>query len=46
MKKKVTINIEDELVEEIREIAEKEDRTISGQIARILKEYLKKSTEK
>lgn len=46
MKKKITINIEEEIVEAVREIAEKEDRTISGQIARIIKEYINRPTEK
>lgn len=40
MKKKITITIDEELLEKITEYATSENRTLSGQISKILKDYL------
>ena len=41
MKVKIAITIDEELLEPLRELAEKESRSISGQINKILKDYFK-----
>lgn len=41
LKKKIAITIDEEVLLGIKEIATKEDRTISSQINKILKDFLK-----
>ena len=43
MKKKIAITIDEEIYDELAELSENEDRTISGQINKILKDYFKES---
>ncbi|MGN1358670.1 MAG: hypothetical protein ACI4WU_04815 [Bacilli bacterium] len=43
MKKKIAITIDEEIYNKLSELADKEDRTISGQINKILKDYFKES---
>ena len=43
MKKKIAITIDEEIYSKLSELAEKEDRTISGQINKLLKDYFKES---
>ena len=43
MKKKIAITIDEELYNKLSELSEEEDRTISGQINKILKDYFKES---
>jgi len=40
MKQKLAITIDEEVLEKLKEFADKEDRTISGQINKILKDFL------
>lgn len=42
MKKKIAITIDEELYSKLEKLSEEEDRTISGQINKILKDYFKK----
>ena len=39
MKKKIAITLDEEILEQLKEYAKKEDRTVSGQINKILKDY-------
>jgi len=39
MKKKIAITIDEEIASKLEELAEREDRSISGQINKILKDY-------
>lgn len=43
MKKKIAITIDEELYNKLSKLSEEEDRTISGQINKILKDYFKES---
>lgn len=43
MKKKIAITIDEEIYNKISTLSEEEDRTISGQINKILKDYFKES---
>lgn len=43
MKKKIAITIDEEIYSKLSELANKEDRTISGQINKLLKDYFKES---
>ena len=43
MKKKIAITIDEEIYDELAELSENEDRTISGQINKILKDHFKES---
>ena len=43
MKKKIAITIDEEIYSKLSELADKEDRTISGQINKLLKAYFKES---
>ena len=43
MKKKIAITIDEELYNKLSELSEEEDRTISGHINKILKDYFKES---
>ena len=43
MKKKIAITIDEEIYLKLSELADKEDRTISGQINKLLKDYFKES---
>ena len=43
MKKKIASTIDEEIYEKLSELSENEDRTISGQINKILKDYFKES---
>ncbi len=43
MKKKIAITIDEEIYSKLSELADKEDRTISGQINKLLKDYFKES---
>lgn len=45
MKKKLAITLDEEVLEKIKVLTVIEDRTISSQINKILKEYLNKSTK-
>ena len=40
MKKKIAITIDEEVLEQLKEFANKEDRTISSQINKIIKDFL------
>jgi hypothetical protein len=42
MKKKIAITIDEELYSKLEKLSEEEDRTISGQINKILKDHFKK----
>ena len=42
MKKKIAITIDEELYSDLEKLSEEEDRTISSQINKILKDYFKK----
>ena len=39
MKKKIAITLDEEILEHLKEYAKKEDRTVSSQINKILKDY-------
>ena len=39
MKKKIAITLDEEILEQLKEYAKKEDRTVSRQINKILKDY-------
>ena len=41
MKKKIAITLDEEVLEKLKQYATKEDRTISSQINKILKDFLK-----
>ena len=41
MKKKIAITLDEEVLENLKLLAKEEDRTISSQINKILKDYLK-----
>lgn len=41
MKKKIAITIDEDVLEKLKQFANKEDRTISSQINKILKDFLK-----
>lgn len=41
MKKKIAITIDEELYKKVSELADKEDRKISSQINKLLKDYFK-----
>lgn len=41
MKKKIAITIDEELYSKLEELSSEEDRTISGQINKIIKDYFK-----
>jgi hypothetical protein len=41
MKKKIAITIDEEVLEKLKQFANKEDRTISSQINKILKDFFK-----
>lgn len=41
MKKKITITLDEEVLEKLKQYATEEDRTISSQINKILKDFLK-----
>ena len=43
MKKTIAITIDEEIYSKLSELADKEDRTISGQINKLLKDYFKES---
>lgn len=45
-KVKTSISLDKDVYEQIKEVADKEDRSFSQQVNRILKEFLEKSTEK
>lgn len=42
MKQKLAITIDEEILEELRLLADKEDRSLSGQINKILKDFFEK----
>lgn len=42
MKKKIAITLDEEVLNKLRIYAEKEDRTVSSQINKILKDFLSK----
>ena len=46
MKKKIAITIDEEIYNKLTKLSEEEDRTISGQINKILKDFLKEPTAK
>lgn len=41
MKKKIAITIDEEVLESLKVLSNKEDRTISSQINKIIKDFLK-----
>ena len=41
MKKKITITLDEEILEQLKEYAKEEDRTISSQINKRLKDFFK-----
>ena len=41
MKKKIAITIDEELYDKLNKLANDEDRTISGQINKLIKDYFK-----
>lgn len=41
MKKKIAITIDEEIYDKLSKLSKEEDRTVSGQINKILKDYLK-----
>ena len=43
MKRIIAITIDEEIYSKLSELADKEDRTISGQINKLLKDYFKES---
>lgn len=43
MKKKIAITIDEEIYSKLEKLSIEEDRTISGQINKILKDYFKES---
>lgn len=43
MKKKIAITIDEEVYFKLKEISKENDRTISSQINKILKDYIKES---
>ena len=43
MKKKIAITIDEEIYSKLEKLSNEEDRTISGQINKILKDYFKES---
>lgn len=42
MKKKIAITIDEDVLSKLKDYAEKEDRTVSSQINKILKDFLLK----
>ena len=40
MKKKIAITLDEEILEQLKEYAKKEDRTVSSQVNKILKDFL------
>lgn len=45
MKSKIAITLDEEVLEKLKSFAEKEDRTISSQINKILKDFLEEKIE-
>lgn len=45
MKEKVSLTLDGPMVEQIRQLAEEEDRSLSSYINRILREYLEQQTK-
>lgn len=43
MKKKIAITLDEEILKKLKEYAEKEDRTVSSQINKILKDFFKEN---
>jgi hypothetical protein len=41
MKKKIAITLDEEVLEKLKQYASEEDRTVSSQINKILKDFLK-----
>jgi predicted transcriptional regulator len=46
LKSKVSITLDDEVIEEIKKLAENDDRSFSQYINLVLREYLSKQEEK
>jgi predicted transcriptional regulator len=45
LKSKVSITLDDEVIEEIKKLAEKDDRSFSQYVNLVLREYLSKQEE-
>lgn len=45
MKEKVSLSLDGPMVEQIRQLAEGEDRSLSSYVNRILREYLEQQTK-
>ena len=45
MKERIAITIDDEVLRKLKKYAKKEDRTVSSQINKILKDYFSESEE-
>ena len=45
MKKKIAITLDEEILEQLKEYAKKEDSTVSSQINKILKDFLVEEEE-
>jgi len=45
-KKTVSIRLDDELIERLKQLAEKENRNLSNYIETVLKKYIKESIQK
>ena len=45
MKKKIAITLDEEILEQLKEYAKKEDRTVSSQINKILKDFFKEKED-
>ena len=43
MKKKIAITIDEDVLEKLKDYANKEDRTVSSQINKILKDFFKEN---
>lgn len=43
MKKKIAITIDEDILEKLKNFANKEDRTVSSQINKILKDFFKEN---
>ena len=43
MKKKIAITLDEEVLEKLKEYANQEDRTVSSQINKILKDFFKEN---
>ena len=46
LKEKISITVDNDVLEKIKELAEKDDRSLSQYINLVLKEYLKKNENK